>query len=42
MKVETIYKSKDGFEFSSEEKCREYEENKIKVEKQKKRNEICL
>ena len=36
MKIQTIYKSNDGFEFSSEKDCREYEENKIKAEKQKK------
>lgn len=36
MEIKTIYKSKDGFEFSSEKECREYEENKIKAEKQKK------
>lgn len=36
MEVKTVYTSSDGFEFSSEEKCREHEENKIKMEKQKK------
>ena len=29
MEVKTVYTSSDGFEFSSEEKCREHEENKI-------------
>ena len=42
MEVKTVYTSSDGFEFSSEEKCREHEENKIKMEKQKKRNESYL
>lgn len=37
MEVKTVYTSSDGFEFSSKEKCREHEENKIKMEKQKKK-----
>ena len=42
MEVKTIYTSSDGFEFSSEEKCREHEENKIKMEKQKKEMRLSL